>query len=98
MSKIICSFVFTLISFNLSASPVEIMSYNVEKLFDTFHDEHHNDFEYLPFGHPAKEEGCRNIENSYYRGKCFRNNWDMMQFNTKLTTIVEVVRREGRAS
>ncbi len=96
MYKLICSLLIAFFSLNLSASTFEIMSYNVENLFDTYHDEHHNDFEYLPFGHPAKEEGCRNIENSYYRGKCFRNNWDMMQFNTKLRTIVDVVRREGR--
>jgi endonuclease/exonuclease/phosphatase family metal-dependent hydrolase len=96
MSKLICSLLLTFFSISTYSSSLEIMSYNVENLFDTFHDEHHSDFEYLPFGHPAKEEGCRQIENSYYRGKCFRNNWDMMQYNTKVNTIVEVIRREGR--
>jgi endonuclease/exonuclease/phosphatase family metal-dependent hydrolase len=96
MSKLASLLICLLFSLSLCAGSVEIMSYNVENLFDTYHDDHHDDFEYLPFGHPAKDDGCREIDNSYYRGKCFRNNWDMVQFNTKVNSVVEVIRREGR--
>jgi endonuclease/exonuclease/phosphatase family metal-dependent hydrolase len=79
------------------ASKIEIMSYNLENLFDTVHDVNHEDFEYLPFGHPEKSAGCAKIENPYFRGKCFKNNWDDVQFNTKMDSIIDVVRRQGKA-
>ena len=96
MKKLLVGTLFILFSISSQARPLEVMTYNLENLFDTYHDEHHEDFEYLPFGHPAKEEGCSQIDNSYYRGKCFRNNWDMQQFNSKVRSVVEVIRREGR--
>ena len=97
MKKHLVGALLILISISSQARPLEVMTYNLENLFDTFHDEHHEDFEYLPFGHPAKEEGCSQIDNSYYRGKCFRNNWDMQQFNTKVQSVVDVIRRQGKA-
>ena len=77
---------------------VEIMSFNVENLFDTSHDQGHADYEYLPFGHPAKNKGCAEIENDYFRGKCFKTDWNDSVLRNKLKAVTEVVFRGGRQS
>ena len=72
------------------------MSYNVENLFDTSHDEGHADYEYLPKGHPAKNEGCSKIENDYFRSKCFKTDWNNNIFTQKMNAITDVIYRDGR--
>lgn len=86
--------VFT-ISTSLYADTIELMSFNVENLFDTAHDVGHEDFEYLPINHPAKETGCSAIENEYYRGKCFKTDWNDNIFEQKINAISDVVFRQG---
>ena len=95
--KILVLVLLLIVSNSLYASKLEIMSFNLENLFDTVHDENHEDFEYLPFGHPEKNPGCAKIDNPYFRGKCFRNNWDEVQYGTKFDSVVDVIRRQGRA-
>ena len=43
----------------------------------------HADFEYLPFGHPAKEKGCSEIENDYFEENAFKTNWSKKILNQK---------------
>ena len=94
--SLVLSIVFVCFYSQANANSVELMSFNVENLFDTSHDEGHADFEYLPFGHPAKEKGCSEIENDYFRGKCFRTNWSDHILKQKLNSIADVVLRQGR--
>ena len=88
-------YVFTLLVFGLTlpcfSKSIEVMSYNVENLFDTSHDEGHSDYEYLPMGSPAKASGCSKIENDYFRGKCFRTDWSDSVLKNKLSSISDVV-------
>ena len=85
------------ISTSLSfAKSVEMMSFNVENLFDNLHDEGHEDYEYLPKGHPAKAAGCAEIDNDYFRGKCFGTDWSDKILKQKLNAVSEVVYRDGR--
>jgi len=97
----VCRLVFALailmtISSSVFAGSVELMSFNVENLFDTSHDEGHADFEYLPINHPAKAPGCSEIDNDYFRGKCFKTDWNDKILTQKINAISEVVYREGR--
>jgi endonuclease/exonuclease/phosphatase family metal-dependent hydrolase len=81
---------------SIYASSVELMSYNVENLFDTSHDAGHADYEYLPTNHPAKAPGCAEIENDYFRGKCYKTNWSDEVLEQKINAITEVVYRDGQ--
>ena len=92
----IISVLFLLCSLPAFSSNVELMSYNVENLFDTEHDQGHADYEYLPKGHPAKNSGCAEIENDYFRGKCFGTDWNNKILDQKISAIVEVIHRDGR--
>ena len=56
--KIIFSLLVILMSFSLHAKTVEIMSYNVENLFDAKHDEGKIDWSFLPKDVPGKKEAC----------------------------------------
>lgn len=78
------------------AKSVELMSFNVENLFDNLHDEGHQDYEYLPKGHPAKAAGCSEIGNDYFRGKCFGTDWNDKILKQKLNAVSDVVYRDGR--
>ena len=84
-------------SFSIHASSsVEVMAFNLENLFDKFHTEGHQDFEYLPIGHPEKDPGCAKIDIPYFRKKCFSNDWDEAQYAAKLDAVIDVIRREGQ--
>jgi exonuclease III len=77
---------------------LEIMSYNVENLFDTLHDEGRNDWTFTP-GHPEyKEYECMlSTTNPYYLHECLNTNWDKDHLDFKLGQIERVI-REGRTS
>ena len=79
-----------------NAKYLELMSYNVENLFDASHDVGHADYEYLPMNHPAKTEGCAEITNDYFRGKCFRTDWNERVLDKKISSITDVVYRNGK--
>ena len=74
----------------------EIMTWNVENLFDNTHDEHHLDWEYTEFGTPGKVEGCQSFDVNYFVKRCLRTNWSDYHVESKLDAIAKVVRREGR--
>ena len=60
------SLLFCLISGNLFAGSFQLMSFNVENLFDNEHDPEHLDWEYLPKSHPLKRRGCQTISNNHF--------------------------------
>ena len=93
VSLIIVSLVFVFSS-NGHTTEIEIMTYNVENLFDTSHDEGKNDWEYLPLAHPGKAEGCQQLSNSYYREKCFSSDWTESKLKLKLNALKNVILRE----
>jgi len=67
------------------------MSYNVENLFDTVHDEGKKDWEYLPRLYPGKKEACHLETNSYFRKKCLETDWTSTKLDWKIQNIKKVV-------
>lgn len=79
---------------------IKIMSYNVENLFDTFHEKGKNDFEYLPAKvngevNQEKRTGCAKVRSYYYRKKCFDTDWSEQKYQIKLNQIKRVLEAQG---
>lgn len=88
------SFLFILfLSINCSfgATEIKIVSYNVENLFDSLHDEGHEDFTYLPKKDKLKKE-CKAIKNSYYRKYCQKLNWTPEKVEKKIQQHRKVIK------
>jgi endonuclease/exonuclease/phosphatase family metal-dependent hydrolase len=77
------------------ARPITLMSYNIENLFDTSHDEGKNDWARLPKALKDKNSyiryQCSQIENYYYRRECFELDWNRSVYNAKLSNIRQVI-------
>ncbi|HVJ65328.1 MAG TPA: hypothetical protein VM901_08740 [Bdellovibrionota bacterium] len=71
------------------------MSYNVENLFDTFHDEGKEDFTYLPKWvkkqDPKIYEYCKTLSSRFYRDECFDIDWTPEKLNKKLDSLTSVL-------
>lgn len=72
---------------------IKIMSYNVENLFDTIHDEGKDDYEFLPLNSPEKEK-CE-FKQGYYKKSCETTNWTDDRLAIKLDQIKRVVEAQG---
>lgn len=76
---------------------IAVMSFNVENLFDTTHDEDRNDYTYLPLllklKTPAYQQACKdnNSGNSYRLNECLSTDWNELQLDRKLKNLTQVV-------
>lgn len=75
---------------------VAIMSFNVENLFDTVHDEGKNDYTYLPLSqkrsNPALQKACaENNDNAYRRDECLTTDWNDDILTKKLENLTKIV-------
>jgi endonuclease/exonuclease/phosphatase family metal-dependent hydrolase len=75
---------------------IGVMSFNVENLFDTVHDQDRNDFTYLPLMTkkvtPEYQKGCKENNDSAYRlNECLSTDWNELQLDTKLKNLTKVV-------
>jgi hypothetical protein len=69
-----------------------IMTYNVENLFDTEHDEGKEDFTYLPKDHPLKRRGCLQITSLHWQRECFETDWTEEKLELKLSQLARVIK------
>ena len=69
---------------------IKIMTYNVENLFDTVHDEGKNDYEFLPLSHSLKSR-CYGP----YKRLCLRRDWSPEVLRTKIHQLARVVESSG---
>lgn len=82
---------------------VSVMTYNVENLFDTKHDEGKEDWTYLPlsFKKSSKEvqSYCQSLTNEYYRRDCLEIDWSDAMLTKKVHQIARVIKsvQNGRA-
>lgn len=76
-----------------SANEIKIMSYNVENLFDTKHDEGRDDYEFLPIRNPEKAK-C-DFKQGYYKQVCKTLDWTDEKVYLKLNQIRNVVALQG---
>ena len=77
-----------------TGNQIEIMSYNVENLFDTLHDEGKEDWTFLPSKFKGKNEACAKVKYKKYRDECFETDWNDEKLDTKLEQIKDVLTRE----
>ncbi|MCK5882260.1 MAG: endonuclease/exonuclease/phosphatase family protein [Bacteriovoracaceae bacterium] len=70
---------------------IQVMSYNVENLFDTQKDEGKNDWTYLPSNFKGKASECEKIRSRRYRKDCKKINWTDKALKVKLSQIKKVV-------
>lgn len=78
------------------AKTFTFMTYNVENLFDTVHDEGKNDYTYLPLKLKRSSREimnfCSQISNDYYRESCFNFDWSEDVLNKKIKNIAKVIK------
>lgn len=96
--KIILSLLVVLMAFNAQAKSVEIMSYNVENLFDAKHDEGKIDWSFLPKDTPGKKEACAKERVKYRKQECYDADWTEEKIEIKLSQIVDVVTKERKGT
>lgn len=78
-----------------SASPIRIMSYNVENLFDTNHDQGKSDWAYLPLARKNTsevQEECGKVSNPYWQRECFELDWNQRVLRNKVHNLGRVIR------
>lgn len=85
----------TIVSLTASAKPISLMTYNVENLFDTQHDEGKRDFTYLPKkikdASSKIKKYCKGLSNSYYRWTCLNLDWSEKVLDAKIHNIAKVI-------
>ena len=85
----------TLVSaFHVEAKSLQVMSYNVENLFDAKHDEGKNDWSFLPKDAPGKKDACKAEKSKYRRAECYDADWTDAKVEVKLSQIVDVITKE----
>ena len=77
--------------FVLSAAEIQVMSYNVENLFDNKKDKGKNDWTYLPNGTRGKKDQCAQIKNKIYQQECYGIDWTDKNLEMKLNQIAKVI-------
>ncbi len=83
---------------NAEAKTLQVMSYNVENLFDAKHDvvngKEKKDWTFLPKEAPGKKEACRQEKNRHHKKECFDSDWTDSKVEMKLSNIVDVVTKD----
>ncbi len=95
MKKIIIILVL-LSSLNVFAGSLQVMSYNVENLFDAKHDVvkgvDKEDWAFLPKENLLKKQACLKETSKYRRKECLDTNWTEEKVEIKLSQIASVVK------
>ena len=98
MKVAVLFFSFVLLSIShLQAKTLELMSYNVENLFDAKHDEGKIDWSFLPKDTPGKSEACAKEKSKYRRNECYDADWTQEKVDIKISQITDVVSKERKS-
>ena len=75
---------------------LSLMTYNLENLFDTLHDEGKEDYTFLPLVRkerdPKIKAFCYNIPNPHYRNECLSLDWSAPVLLNKIRNISQIIR------
>ena len=75
---------------------VSVMSYNVENLFDTVHDEGKTDWTYLPLAWKKNssevQSYCQSLKNVYYKLSCVELDWNEEVLKNKIQNLAAVMK------
>jgi len=98
MNLISIVFYIFFVSLNIEAKTIQVMSYNVENLFDADHDVinkvEKSDWAFLPKNALGKEKACRNEKSKYRRKECLRADWTNDKVELRLSQISDVVLKD----
>jgi endonuclease/exonuclease/phosphatase family metal-dependent hydrolase len=76
-------------------APIFVMSYNVENLFDTEHDEGKDDWTYLPVARKKNDDHKKRCEetssNKHRSSECESFDWNEIELKTKLERIGKIL-------
>ena len=82
-------------SFNSYSKSFSVMSYNLENLFDTTHDDGKNDWTYLPLSYKNSSKEvqayCSTVRNDFYRKNCFELDWNQNILEKKIQNLARVI-------
>ncbi|MCB9073431.1 MAG: endonuclease/exonuclease/phosphatase family protein [Bdellovibrionaceae bacterium] len=79
--------------YKLSSGAITIMTYNVENLFDTEHDQGKSDETYLPLAKKNEQikAKCRAENRGYYLEECLSKDWNESTLDLKLKRLTDVL-------
>lgn len=78
-----------------SADEISILTFNVENLFDTVHDQGTEDYTNLPLAEKNTSEikkFCSEISNPFYKTECFTKDWNPEILKFKFSQIAKVIK------
>lgn len=88
-----------LVSSNAMGRSMQLMSYNVENLFDISHDTENGkdkkDWAFLPKNATGKKEACLNERSKRYRKECLDSDWTEAKLNLKISQIKDAVTQKN---
>jgi endonuclease/exonuclease/phosphatase family metal-dependent hydrolase len=79
-------------------SAISIMTFNVENLFDTRHDQGKNDLTFLPLALKQTEEhrqACAKIEVEHWRNQCLHWDWNEQMLDRKMAVVASAILQVG---
>jgi endonuclease/exonuclease/phosphatase family metal-dependent hydrolase len=83
-------------SFSSYRPSFSVMTYNLENLFDSLHDEGTNDFTFLPLQRKLHDmevrRYCASVRIPYYRKQCFDLDWNENVVINKIQNVAKVIR------
>lgn len=77
-----------------ASDKIQVMTYNVENLFDTKHDAGKDDYTYLPLSEkntPEVKEACNRMRSSAWKKECLTWDWNDAVVHSKLQRLSEVM-------
>ncbi len=84
----------------LEAKTLQVMSYNVENLFDTKHDvvngKDKNDYTLMPKDAPGKKDACKAEKSKFRRQECYDTDWTEEKVEARLGQIAAVLTTERK--
>ena len=82
-----------------NARSLQVMSYNVENLFDANHDVENGkdkkDWRFLPKNTLGKKEACYNEKNKRHQKECYELDWSNEKVELKISQIKDVVTKQN---
>lgn len=84
---------------NADARSLQVMSYNVENLFDAEHDiengKEKKDWAFLPLNAAGKKEACSSERSKHHRKECYDSDWTDTKVDLKISQIKDVVTKKN---
>ena len=99
LNKALCLFLFFVLSFSAHAykRTISVMTYNLENLFDTLHDEGKEDYTFLPLtrkeNDPNIRKNCYKISNPKYRYECLYLDWSKPVLLNKIRNLSKIIKQ-----